>query len=251
MDYGDGIAVRSPAEGRPVHYEDLLFAPVGATPADSTSYSGWEFDHAESLRFYVGGFRWFMRATGIFDLSKISDFALDGVAIAKQTKWIELPVPEGDWNGCSINQFRAAKDIKAVQFAKAALVIATCEAIVQKGLESGRLDADRLNVGAVYQHMSIVPAVWSLAQIAKGAFDKVDPKHIEAALDSAGQTNPKVLEDLSLGSTVTQGTAVKLKAHIDGHLKGISTGAVTSRRMNARNASPNELLTPEPNLTKR
>lgn len=244
MNYSEAIAARSHTQGRPDGYETLLLSPVGASPTDAGCYTGWEFDHAESLRFYVGGFRWFMRVTGMFDLSKISAYSERGVDIARRTSWTKLPVPARDWDSCSINQFRAAKDVKAQQFVKAALVIATCEAIVADRISSGR--SEGISVVDVYNNMSIVPAVWSLAQIGKGAFDKVDAKKIEQLMDYSGQTNPRILDDIGSGHTVTAATAIKIKQFIDEKIAQVPAGVITSRRMNVRNASPNELVTPEP-----
>lgn len=111
------ISPATPRAGRPTSYADLLSETLAQKLGDAGHYPDWEFDHGQATRFYVGGYRWFMRTAGMYDLSKLADYGSGAVELIKdKTDWRTMPMSGTDWDACSINQFRAAKDAKPQHF---------------------------------------------------------------------------------------------------------------------------------------
>lgn len=247
MSYAEQIADRGALTERPASYAGLLLQPLTAPGAVAgASYPDWEFDHAKSMRFYVGGYRWFMRATGMYDLSKLSDYGDQAVKlVATKTQWAKMPETSNDWGKCSINQFRAAKNATAQHFSKAALVIAACECVLIEKIEAGAINEGTPSVADLYTNMSIIPAVWSIADFNAAYLSKLIQAEgglADRIVGAADQTSKDALTQLAAGHTVTKATAEKIKGYIEANTE-LGCGVATARASKkTRSAAPGELV---------
>lgn len=218
MKYQELLAQKRPGV-RPEGYEALLFQVVADNPTapNAVCYSNWEFDHGHKQRFYVAGFRWFMKVTGIENMQVLTanyaKLALDEV---KTTTWPEMPNSANRWSELSPNQLRAAKNIENMFFQKAALVMLVCEKAIEARLDS-RTEPLKTPVkpGDVYTNMAVVPAVWTIEDFNKKVLDEVAKapgllSTIREVMDQPAQT----IDGMASGHTVTNQTAFLLKQEL-------------------------------------
>ena len=228
--YAKKVGARNHLDGRPTTYEQLLLEPISDVPGGAESYPDWEFEHGQSLRFYVGGFRWFQRATGTYDLSKITSYAASAIkTVDKETNWRTMPESRSDWAECSLNQFRAARSIKAQHFAKAALVIVACEKFLADMLSSDEPPSG-VTINDIYKNMSVVPAVWRINDFDKDFLSgmlKADPSSHDIVAANAKQSK-EILEQMSKAATVSSSTVLSVKESVD-KIKGIKSGIITAK----------------------
>jgi hypothetical protein len=241
-----------PVQGRPHRLEELLSEPIPTYCEGAIlghSYPGWEYDHCHKARFYVQGFLGFLRLQVVKDtkqlFSKYADEALD--VAARETTWIGAPGPSNVWDELSSNQFRAARNGKAMYWQKAALVILACELAVAAAMSKGRIVRGLSYPAEVYSFLKIVPACFNV--------DGFNARYLDVLLDAhPGATNPialatrqskSILEDLTAGYTVTRRTAYAIVNHIAGNYPDHPVGPVRGkpgRKLGVKSASENETL---------
>lgn len=220
---------------RPANYADLLSHPIN-NKAGEPSYDGWELDHANKMRFYVGGMHWFIRASGLVQASALPGFAERAVeTIQDHTTWPRMPVSPDSWMSCSDVQFRHARNTRPISLPKALLIIVACELALTERVRLGRAIDATVNGLSVYDKMSIIPACWHIDDFdkdAKVALLREDPEADAKLRDAAGQTKKTFLDHLAVGQTVTLETARAVKRYLDANHPRLGIGAVSARPSN-------------------
>ncbi|MBF9036834.1 hypothetical protein HKCCE2091_21580 [Rhodobacterales bacterium HKCCE2091] len=211
QDYGTLIAAQARAAARPTHYQELLFRPISEGLNDTTSYFGWEVDHAEKKRFYVGGMLWFRSVTGMNGSEVAAGYKSRAEnTVREETEWANVPITQSLWRqAIARKQFNAAWNRNPLMFHKAATVIVACELALQDRLDSG-LSIEGITSGLdVYRYMTVIPACWNIDDFDAKSWAEIRerPNALSNICTATGQNNSRVFEKLSQGGTVTAETA--------------------------------------------
>lgn len=247
--YLDLVSKQTRSKKRPSSYDELLFNPVSDNPEASQAecYQDWEFDHGSHSRFYVGGFRWFLRQTG-WSANQISEFARAAVeTVNQETNWHEMPESGELWSQPVARvRFNSVKNGEPQRFAKAAMVVMACELAVADALNNGREFKEIESPEDIYGKMTIIPACWNIDDFNQKTLAQIDqtPGAMEAIKAETGQRNSKVFEQLASGNAVTWETANKLKKFLERsemeHLKVGEVRARPGRMLGRKKASDEE-----------
>lgn len=208
-----------PAPERPENVIELL--------SEDVSYRGWEKESASRPRFYLRGVTWLLRTYGTLDVSNFKQYFEPAVELIKnETEWSSqlLASPQdrkayaSGWDEKpSYNQaLRAFNSRDAVVFFKAVQFIAISEVALRDVATKG-VDVDPLEV---YSRMSIQPACFNVDDFNTNRLTRLRTNVNDfdrRALEACDQSNPKMLDQLATGYTVTRQTAEKLKDFIDGN----------------------------------
>ncbi len=202
---------------KPSVYELLTFADLDA---------GWERTTAKQRSFYVRGATSFL-ATVDSPVSEVAKFSATAFDMLRSV----FHVPEGqEWiEGFSPRQVMDALSLtnrRPVRFSKAALVIATCEAMAQALRTEGR------NIERPFAMMKIEPATFYLNDFDVAFLNnlnKDEPDILEILRDATGQRSRAVFIDLSNGYTVTRVLAEKTRSALQSVFPNRLFGGVDSR----------------------
>lgn len=232
---------------RPVEYEALLSEPIIDHPGSAECYAGWEHHHGNKMRFYVGGWAWFTKVSGLHRPSDMVPHGELAVEIAgTATNWLRMPGPRGIWAQCGLPQFRFVPAVKALYFQKAALILLACELALQDLANRGLLP-DGVSPLDVYVHMAIIPACWHIDDFDKSALDQINklPDVKKNLRETAKQSRRNFIDNLPSGYTVTLRTAVAVKSFCDEHVPSLQLGAVNAKPvapLGTRHASDTETV---------
>lgn len=232
---------------RPRGYTELLIEPIGAELDATESYRNWEFDHARTRRFYVGGFLWFLSQTSL-DYTKVSTYREGTAEIAKEATWSKMPNSGGDWkHDPSRPQFGVARRGEPLLFQKAAMIIACCELAADHLIAEGR-QMNKIHCGQdVYSTLSIIPACWHLTNLNADLVQSVkdDPMLLGQLGDQCAQETPgDLLVDLLSGHTITKDTARNIANFFNDNVKGGESVRATAKpgrkRLGTKSATKSE-----------
>lgn len=240
-DYENIIKSQGRSSGRPDHIEKLFFHAITDDPeSSSVFYEDWDFEHAGSQRFFVGGLRWFFRRTGLNaeSLHSYSDEA--SKLIRNHTSWTDIASVRGSdaqWDNVARQQFNRANAQKSLFLQKAANVIVSCELCAQDLLDNGKLKetakADITSGGDIYKRMSIIPACWNVNDFNSSFLEEVeehDPALLKKIARASGEGSTDILNDLAAGNTVTHQTAAAIEAEVTNGLPDqFSVGGTRAR----------------------
>lgn len=223
--YENNIKSQKRSSGRPDQIEKLFFHAITDNPESSSDfYDDWDFDHAGSQRFFVGGLRWFFRRTGM-NAESLHNYSKDASALIRNdTSWTDMASVRGSdihWDNVARQQFNRANGQKSLYLQKAANVIVSCELCAQDLIDRGTLKesakADIASGGDIYKRMSIIPACWNVNDFNSDFLAEVeahDSTLLKKIARASGEGSLAILKDLAGGSTVTHQTAAAIEAEV-------------------------------------
>lgn len=234
VSYRDTIKAQGRSSRRPKEADELLLFKIADDPeeSDARSYEDWEFDHGASKRFYVGGFRWFMRNTKLNASTLAVKYKAEvPEALRDRTDWTSMPDPKNAWSQIARIQFSAASNQKPMFFQKAAMVLMACELAVEEMLK-GNIDTGEIKKPEdIYTTMSVVPACWNINDFTEEFLEKLgkSSQGVSTLKQSTGLSS-KALEQVASGYTVTWQTANKIKSTLEEQYhQDVTVGRVRSK----------------------
>lgn len=241
------LDLNSQPPSRPTQVEDLLREPIveaisaGATVPIGECYRDWDRDHGERTQFYVSGYLEFLRTRAVKDTKQLYERFADEALSAVPTEWKRTIGKGNVWQEIAQNQFRAARNGKAIYVQKAAIVLLAAEHAVDAALKSGR-NLAKFKAGAdVYKVLRIVPACYNIDGFNENFLARLNESTIKSIADKAKQP-VALLHDLARRQTVTAATAISvLEAASSFGPIGPARGR-PGRNLGTKSASENELL---------
>lgn len=215
---------------------------------DDITHDGWTFSIGQTRSFYIRGATWF-HVNVLRNVTELSKFQpqLDNYEAEMREKSPEWLVSGFDWHKrFSVRRAVAGLSLRRrmpLTFEKAVKTLYVCELAA---LDAQQERGAEVSPSAIYSNMRIEPAVFYIRDFDESKLaelKRANPKILDELRDATGQISRRVLEEMSLGHTVTRDLAVRIRAALLETQNSVSIGSVDFRyRGGQRSATRSQSL---------